>query len=213
MIYIPSHKLIYAHPPKTAGTSMMMWLNKNVEDASRMGLKHAFTDDILKRFPDANYFLTCRNPYTRIVSWYNHAINSHNIFIKRGMRLMAGTRNKEMTNEKGLEHFGDDFEKWLNKIDWEKPEDSNFDFGIVKKQIYYISKKRPPEFIVRFEHIEKDIQIIKDRFNIQVPYGAYNIAKKVNLKDYYKSDFAIDFVYENFKEDFEYFGYGKDLPL
>ena len=213
MIYISSHNLIYAHPPKTAGTSMMMWLERNIKDASRKGEKHTFTDDILKKFPDANYFLTCRNPYTRMISWYNHAIRSHKIWIENGRDIMAGTRNKEMTNVRGLEHFGDDFEKWLNKIDWEKPDDSNFDFGIVKKQIHYISKSKAPEFIIRFEHLEKDIQILKNRFNIETPFARHNIAADVNIKDYYKSDFAIDFVYENFKEDFEYFGYDKALPL
>lgn len=124
---------------------------------------------------------------------------------------MAGTTHKDMTNEKGLEHFGDDFETWLTKIDFEKPDHINFDFGIVKKQTHYITKEKDPEFIIRFEHLEEDIKIIRDRFNINTPYSNLNRTQKVNIKDYYKSDFAINFVYENFKEDFDYFGYNKYL--
>lgn len=211
MIYIPSHNLLYVHPPKTAGTSMMMWLERNIDGASRRGEKHAFTDHLLKFYPNASYFLTCRNPYTRMISWYRHAIRSHKIWMERGRLLMAGTTHKDMTNEKGLEHFGDDFETWLTKIDFEKPDHINFDFGIVKKQTHYITKEKDPEFIIRFEHLEEDIKIIRDRFNINTPYSNLNRTQKVNIKDYYKSDFAINFVYENFKEDFDYFGYNKYL--
>jgi len=205
-MYVSSKNLGFISIPKTGGTSVTCWL-RNKAKGYFVGGKHGHIDTLLSKHPDVDYFTVCRNPYARVVSWYNFRVEWHTT---SGMTKQIPHADPSMTNDKALDHFSGTFDDWLKRINFENPISLNWDFSLVEKQVDFINGK-DPKWILKMENIKEDFKVIQDYLNIHDPLYHMKKSKKVNWKDYYKSDFAQEFVYNNWKEDFEYFGYEKEI--
>lgn len=206
-IYIPSKKLVFIHVPKTGGTSIEKWLTKYA-GGRYVGEKH---DDIFTARDNkkliSEYFTVTRNPYARAVSWYNFRIKRHKEMVAEGKPMTA--KDKNLTHEIAFKHYGDDFEEWLKRIDFNLPRGYNLDYALVRKQVDLLDMNEDPKFILRTESLNEDFKTIQNYLNVHKPLLHLNRTKKVDWKTYYKSDFSKEFVYKHWKEDFEYFGYEK----
>lgn len=116
----------------------------------------------------ANYFSFCvvRNPWDRAVSMYHFAK-------KHDLQSLYGIKG-----EISFETFCE--------ILRERQGDSSF-IG-TNKQIDWISDPYPPKYILRFENLQKDFEIMLNKFNIhhispQIPH--LNATNHASYKDYY----------------------------
>jgi hypothetical protein len=71
-------RILFVHIPKTAGTSVWQWLkNNNLENWKRISNLHHESISELKKLNDTTdtfSFAVVRNPYTRIISYWHHAV-------------------------------------------------------------------------------------------------------------------------------------------
>lgn len=213
-LYLPKHNLGFIHIPKTGGTSMSNWLKQF--NYRWVGVKHDSADVLLAKHPNAKYFTVCRNPYSRVVSWYNFRIMRHKYLIEHeNNKNFPGCKDPNLTNEYALnEHYGNNFDEWLKKIDWKSPEGYNLDYGLLRNQVEYLSKKKKPEFILKQESLNEDSKIVAELLGIKDSFIHVNIGPKgkhLDWRPYYKSDFAREYVYKHWKKDFEYFNYEREI--
>jgi hypothetical protein len=204
---VPSKKIVLIHCPKTGGTSIEKWLLKYV-GGRYIGEKH---DDIFtirkSKMSISEYFTVARNPYARVVSWYNFRIQRHLEDVEAGVPMTA--KDKNLTHEVALKHYGNNFEQWLKKINFNLPRGYNLDYALTRKHVDLLDMDKDPKFILKTESLNEDFQKVQKFFNKEDPLLHLNRTKKVDWKTYYKSDFSKEFVYKHWKEDFEYFGYKK----
>jgi hypothetical protein len=145
-----------------------------------------------------DYYLIAnvRNPYSRLVSLYNHAIETKQI-------------SEKIT-----------FELWSKKkIPYEM--DDKF---VIPTQMYIslmkAFKNKMPDYFVRFEYLEEDLNnlwLIKENFNDElnsifdtsIRHNSYKSINQRNWQSFYTEELA-EFVYDYLKEDFTLLNYNKN---
>lgn len=187
-------KFIFVHIQKTAGSSITNAL-KNDKNTLNTCHQHTFLNDCHHN-KEYFKFTFVRNPWDRLVSWYNH-IN----FVKRHNNFFAYI----LDNSKNFSEF-------LTLTDVIRN-----DFGMKKSisinQLDYISDDKGnilTDYIGRFENINEDILNIGKKIgyeNLTIPH-----INKFPHKDYrtYYTDKDIEIVQEMYKRDIDYFGYKFD---
>lgn len=197
---INNEKLFFfVHIQKTAGTSISEVLFK-IKNTKSLNYSHSFINSVNEN--DYNdYFKFCfvRNPFERLVSWYEMFINKgiHNDFSEYILK-----------NSNNFSEFLD-----LTNIIYEKniseyvsqPYPKSISFN----QLDYISNngKILVDFIGRFETINSDFDFIMNKIGItdyNLPY-----LNKFNCGNYrrYYSDKDIEKVYNLYKKDIDFFDY------
>jgi hypothetical protein len=218
-VFIPDRNLVFIHILKNGGTSIRSWLDHQC-GGKWIAKKHSTIKEVRAHHkrdyreysPERlEYFICCRNPYARLVSWYNFKKMEHQD--RLGKPLSA--RDESMTHEKALVHYGDSFKEWLRNIDFEKPIGYNYDWGIIQPQVSFIDAK-PPKWILRTETLDEDFKQVQKYLNCYEPLVTKNKSDKyvgeIDWTDYYLSRWTRDFVLEHWREDFEYFDYEKSIP-
>jgi len=182
-IFIPEHKTLFIHIPKTAGTSISNWINNNFI-SKEIQSKHTQISKIsLENFS----FACVRNPYDRLISWYNFrlakAYRDNNIPGNREFMLYCQEND-------GFETFVNDSNKTpglLNSIWWTQK--SFIDHNTV---------------ILKFENLDEDFIKIQNKLDCHQPLGKFNVSKPTEIRYTQKSR---KIVQEFFYEDFKHFGY------
>jgi hypothetical protein len=187
-------KIIFAHPPKTGGTTIeggFGWHptcdpNKIYKDFFPR-TKHSTMEDhmtILKQLNENpnNYFkfVSIRNPWDLTVSYYFH-------------HLYAGKINESHCS----------FDKFVYDM-------CKKNFLNLKKFIYYDNKLNV-DYIVRYENYEKDVNFIFNKYNVTWPkmnYNAVSRPKNTPYKDFYTP--KLRKIIEYFGQDYIDFGYKFD---
>jgi len=206
--------LIYIHIPKTGGTSIRNCIIK--VGGSPCGVKHIRYDELKT---NQDYFVSVRNPYTRLMSWYYFRIRRFNEEIDsgKGDNITPEWRANGWTTNQALEYYNEGFRNWLMNLDtvnvFEKVKGShvhfNPDWGAVCKQTDFISKQKPPKFILRQESLTQDFKEVQKYLGISKNLFNQNQSKNDNRYLDVFDDEMKEFVTEYWKDDFEYFGYEK----
>ena len=200
MIINKKYGFLFVHIQKNAGSSIKKELS-NFEDTSEYKYWHSFIDPEIENLQ--NYFKFCfvRNPWDRLVSWYN-------------MMLSKGIHNDFsgylLSNSKNFSEFLD-----LTNIIYETNKFECNDLYLYPKsisfnQLDYVSDndgKILVDFIGKFENLQEDYNQICDKIKIK----SFRLEKinQYNHKDYksYYNDRDIEKVYNLYKRDIEYFDY------
>jgi hypothetical protein len=159
-----------------------------------------------REYEDYYVFTTVRNPYTRCVSLYNF------IFVLG----FWGTLYRQFPKE------GIPFDQYIDWITDGVLEGVNWKIDVLKRSLKssifdqpYNPKRHVPVRIDRFikiENLQEEFSTLP--FFENVPKEAletrYNSAKEVR-QSHFPEELADKF-YERFKEDFEFFGYSREVP-
>ena len=190
-----SHKFIFVHINKTAGTSIETALQKysDSEDDQQHEMLHKILPcDGFSNKRQINLFSQCngnpfdyfkftfvRNPYDRSVSAYKFATQNNN-----GEYL-------SFKNYLSMIKTDDDKLSYFNQLDWITDEYDNI--GV--------------DFIGRFENLQEDFNIVCDKIGIpqqQLPHE--NATKHKHYTEYY-DDETRKIVAKKYSKDIEFFGY------
>jgi hypothetical protein len=156
--------------------------------------QHMFINNL--EYMDYYLIANVRNPYSRLVSLYNHAIETEQI------------NNRVM------------FDLWVKKkVPHEVDDPSNIPTQMFISLMKAFKNKMPDHF-VRFESLEEDlkkISFIKENFNDKlkyifdnhIHYNGYKSIDPRSWQSFYNEELA-QFVYDYLKEDFILLNYDKD---
>lgn len=224
------HNCIYAHIPKTAGTSIVNALHECGEipivrpDGFGIHCTNGFYPHEFTEF----YFTFVRNPFDRVVSSYIHC--TENIF-RNGYATTIG--KLDITFEQWFDMifrpeksvglnvkftFPDNFIKLFPAKWYIENGDQFFQFCfewmhsfVTIPQVDHI---RPPnhdkhytDFVGKFENLDEDWKVVAERLNtdVKLPHRNKGI-KKVDYKDYITNDMKA-VLFDHFQDDFREFDY------
>ena len=176
-------RILFVHIPKTAGTSIWQWLiHNNLENWKRhSGLHHESISELrsLNDISNTFSFAVVRNPYTRVISYWHHAVTQ---------RLLNGLDNIYPT----LNHFLDAV---LNR----KPSPTTP--YMIYDQAHYVCENNriAVSKIYKFENLKElqtDLNITK-----------LTHARKQNYRTHLFTDKEIQIIQNIYARDFEIFNY------
>ena len=186
MIYSDSHKFMFYHIPKTAGTSMhsvfkQYGVSAHVNEFHwTRARSHTAVEHTWDKYKGNEYFsfAIVRNPYDRMFSLYN--------FLKR-RRVIKET-----------------LEEFINKMDREPSQFKLLNYnGVV-----------PLSFVGKFENLEEDFNFIADKIKIKERYKdlpkLFKAVNNGNYKEQINNELKA-IIDEKHHDDFINFNYKKEL--
>lgn len=187
-------KKVFVHIPRTGGTSVTKAIKDKLDTSNHVeDFKH-YDINYYKRFleyQDYEYFTIVRNPYSRIISYYNYHSNVDANVIKK----LDGIENQK---ERFLYYLSLNLNDSPCKYDREKP------LLVYKKQSDYIN---PEVKVLKFENIHEDInQYLKINIKLDKDRG-YDLNKKYYNMDEIFSSETIKIINGYFNDDFKNFKY------
>lgn len=217
---LEKHNLIYVHVPKTAGTSMFVWLSKNTQcspsfEMGKGGMDHIPYSEFvrLKNLPHGtDYFMVCRNPYEWVFSYFRHNKRHVESRIDKHHPYMNKRERKYYINE----HYRS-FDRWLVNFDHNDLLYRKLDDGIFNGQHRYVDSNVRPKYILRYETLNEDINKLQEELNISEPLPFLNTSNLAHKKDknlwkqFYVNDDMVKKVISYYNNDFEYFEYSRNI--
>jgi chondroitin 4-sulfotransferase 11 len=201
MLISEEKRFIFIHIPKTAGMSVNRALIgvapdsiRRIEDLPAFNdpqkHRHLFARDLLEYFGPKLWrgyfsFAMVRNPFSRLVSWYNMCherptnkfmwrvkrdASTFSEFLRMSDRIVARTR--------------------FNQVDY----------------VTDVSGKPIVNFVGYFENLEHDFQAICDRIGVESRLPHLNATAKVDYREFYDAA-SRNLVESRFSRDLEAFGY------
>jgi hypothetical protein len=184
-------KLIFIHIPKCGGTSMEKFILDNIDDKS-IETKHFNIDMYKSTYQNINsYFKFCiiRNPYDRFLSLYNYFCKGSEIY-----------KNKAVDSGVSISDFA------LNLAQGSPLKSGRAWPAHYRTQHSFI--KDSCDLVLKIENINKDIEIIKKKFNCPQSYfPEVNVSKKSSVIEL--PDKVREIVNDIYDIDFRVFGYVK----
>jgi hypothetical protein len=172
-LYVHGEKNItFLHIPKTAGTSMLDWLIRNVGNSEYVKWDiHPKLSTVLEERNTNFSYTVVRNPWDRMVSMYHYF---KNIAINEGSRFLA-------LNNLTADNFPT-FESWvMNLDDFKVPEP--YWFNAKTPQIDWIDQ--PIDLVLRYEHLAEDFKQIQALYNCSEPLPHIYYSGRGHYADYY----------------------------
>lgn len=192
MTYNPDIKAVFIHIPRTGGSSIKRIL-RDVGGFSEE-MTHADFRYVKEKLGNEwkNYFKfsIVRNPFSRMVSWYNWLVYSSKLGKDKRGRI--------------VQHPGT-FENFLFNYNRIYKKDRMTGYTFKKQQVEFIGNKM--DFVGRFENLQEDFDYICKRIgmkNIKLP-----VRKKTEETDYksYYTRKLRDYIIHTFYDDLKTFGY------
>lgn len=217
MPYFKSIDLFLIHIPKTGGTAIREYLrskNISVSFASPEGEIHA-PYCVVKNFFDkeTNFISVVRNPYDRIVSYFNYHLNPSLSKSSADYPYFLKIRND--LNE--FDSIQDKFLNYIKKYCLSKENHTNR-YSIHINQIYYLRENQESNlisdniYIIRYENLRESLIKFNPFIFIEEMPRIKMTDSCFTKKDLY-TDESANLVLNIFKKDFEILAYSKELSL
>ena len=190
MLQNDNHKFIFVHIQKTAGSSIRNRLMKIPKTYDICGY-HCFISQY--KYPNEYFkFAFVRNPWDRLVSWYNM------------FKTKSSTGNFRPYMMKDTKNFSDFLNKQNIIIDGSEKKSITFN------QLDYLSDKDGNvvmDYIGRFENLKYDLNEIAKKIGVnELSIPHVNKTNHGHYREYY-NDEDREKVAQMYKRDIEYFGY------
>jgi chondroitin 4-sulfotransferase 11 len=204
MLLSQDRRFIFIHIQKTGGSSITEALEAVAPDAVRrffdlpacrdpLKSKHLFASDLKPYLGNEEWrryfkFAFVRNPWSRLVSWYNMCIERPSNPFMKYVKRNAGT-----------------FEDFLNLT-------SGLAAKTVFNQLDYISDENGAlliDFVGKFETIAADFASVCQRLDISIPLQRRHAGTAVDYRSYYNAR-TRQLVEDRFHRDIAAFGYQFD---
>jgi len=219
MIYNPVYNFLFVHIQKTAGMSITKALF-NIPQSEFIAPKHYRLKDLCFIKTKPFIFAVVRNPFTRLISWYEmmKKWDNHNDFSRyllnydysknKNVRFIDYIRRTKIINETndGTEMYLKNTNENFNLIN---PYVKSISFN----QIDYLTNASDQiicDKIMRFENIHFDWADLVKMLNLPIlpilDHENFN-PNKINVQDYYKRAEDRDYIAQLYKKDFEFFKY------
>ncbi len=198
MILNKEYKFIFVHIQKTAGISIKNSLF-SITGTEKINSSHSFLKTLDLVSPE-EYFKFCfvRNPWDRLVSWWN-------MMEKKGIH---NDFSKYLLEAKSFSEFLEKTEIINETLD-ESVTDLGYPKSISFNQLDYISDSRGKilvDFIGRFENINEDFLKVSKKIGFDLNLSHLNKFDHPDYRKYYK-DKDIEKVYFMYKRDIDFFCY------
>jgi len=239
MLISNSHKIIFIHITKAAGTSISKNLNKSINwndlmiGGTRFGEqiqkfyknrfnlhKHSSAKDIKKTIGEELWdicfkFTFVRHPYSRIVSLYTYIdklVKSQGI--KRYLRFLPIKKinQKQLWKWPATQAFMETntFSEFIRHQHLKRS------LG-TRPQVEWIlddSGKIMVDFIGKIENIDSDFRIISDMFQLDSHMlEVHNKSSSKEWKEYLNDENDFEHLYKIYEKDFEILGYNPNLRI
>ena len=198
MVINDKYKFIFVHIQNNAGVSITNSL-MSIPNTREILSQHSFLSHLdYEKYNDYYKFCIVRNPFDRLVSWYNMMIQKgiHNDFsrylLQNSNNFSEFLKLTDKVNETNLGELSNYYPK-----------------SISYNQLDYISDKNGNliiDYIGRFENLDSDYKTIANKLVFEIPLSKLNSIEHRYYRTYYK-DKDIEIVYNMYKRDIEYFGY------
>jgi chondroitin 4-sulfotransferase 11 len=201
MVINDTYKFLFVHIQKTAGISIRESL-KEIKDTKNFYYPHYMINLVEEDLSEYFKFCFVRNPWDRLVSWYNMMQEKkiHNDFSEYILK-----------NSNTFSEFLDLTDIIMEKNDEGKLEGLDYPKSISFNQLDYITDSDGiinVDFIGRFENINEDfkkvMKILQIKDNV-LPH--LNKFEHKPYRDYYKNKKDVEKVALMYKKDIEYFNY------
>jgi len=186
----------FIHIPKNGGCAVKHWFKKN-NLSLYSAHRHQRFDELNLRNADW-WFAISRNPYQRIISYYEFSIKKSQKRVKKNI-----PNNEKDLYFKTINLYQKGFEEWVYNYQYIVPQ-------FVWLQKNYVERcDKKIDQILKLEDINNEWKIIQNRTNVFLDLPIENKTQKTK-KTYY-NDLTQEYVYNLFKEDFEFFNYNQEL--
>ena len=190
---IDKEKLIFIHIPKNAGTSI-----ENLFGGDNTGFHHDDINVIKEKFPEKyntyRKFTVIRNPYDRMVSWYFYLKNE---CLQSGLPLEKAFPCNFIQWVK--DPYGSLYAKQKLNI-YKNGKDINM--GYLDPQYTFLDKD---VVVLKYENLNNDLN---NFFKKEIKLPIKNSTNHEYYLNYYNK-YALNVVYDIYKEDFKRFNYKK----
>lgn len=200
MIINDKYKFVFVHIQKTAGTSITDYLFK-IPETKQINHSHSMINTLnCDNYKDYFKFCFVRNPFDRLVSWYNMMINKdiHNDFSKY---ILENSNN--FSEFLDLTNIINETNEYNDNLKTPYPKSISFN------QLDYIidnSGKIQCDFIGKFEEIESNFNKITKQLGFDIKIEHLNKINHKPYREYYtlKDIKKLETLYER---DLDYFKY------
>lgn len=200
MIINHQHRFLFVHIQKTAGTSVTQALN-GLEGSQSLGYDHSMIASVdATLYKDHFVFCFVRNPFDRLVSWWNMMLHKghHNDFSR--YLLSRATSFSEFLDCTEIIH---------EEHPKERHSDLLYPKSIAFNQLDYITAADGSvavNFIGRFESLEDDFKKVSKMIGVQMSLPHVNAFNRRHYRTYYGPG-DVEKVRRMYKRDLEHFGY------
>ena len=163
MVRVEDLNITFFHLPKNAGTSIANWLSDNVNGEEYMDdLRHGSPESLKPLFDDFGWSFCCvRNPWDRMVSWYNFF--------------------------KGQSKIHTCFPDFVDAV-FDPSRNTKKYIIAVSKQMIYV---RNSDYTLRYENLLEDFKLVQEKTNCFEPLGHHNSSNRTKYLDYYSKEHYI----------------------
>lgn len=184
------HKAVFIHINRTGGTSIERALGHDgykgdtfQDHREPHAVRAEIGDDKWQRYFK---FSVVRNPWDKMVSMYHH-------------RKQNFDRSWDSPI---MQHESMSFPAWVTLLDKLK----NYPQHNLHNQLDWLGGPDTLDFIARFERLEQDWEVIRERLGIDTKLPRTNGSKHGHYRDYYTPE-TRDMVAQRFSKDIRHFGY------
>lgn len=180
MVRVEDLNITFFHLPKNAGSSIATWLTDNVDGEEYFDeFRHACPHELKPMFDDFGWSFCCvRNPWDRIVSWYN--------FFKLQGKITIS------------------FEEYMNHLIKGK---TSAKYIRTLSSVSQVKAAKDVDYVIKYENLLEDFKVVQNKVNCNIPLIHINKSNRTQYIDYYTKDEYINWIGEKHADEIAEFNY------